>query len=68
MTRHMTRHLTRKDLPDHLETLLDCWLVYHGINLAEAETVEFTGYRYMIVQYRDDPISQAVELLLDSPL
>jgi hypothetical protein len=64
----MTRHYTRQDIPDHIEAALDCWLVYHGINLHEAVSVEFTGYRYMVVQYRDDPISQAISFQVEPPV
>ena len=62
----MTR--ARKDLDETTEAILNCWLVYHGVNLAEAVEVEFTGYGYMIIQYRDDPTLQAVTLELDTPL
>ncbi len=48
-------------------TVLDCWLVYHGVNLAEATAVEITSYGYMVVTYRDNPTLTAITLQLAPP-
>ena len=63
----MIRHTSRAEMTEDQELTLNAWLVFHGINLAEAERLEVTGYGYMIIQYRDNPISQAVELQLEMP-
>lgn len=44
----MTRHTDEETI------LLNCWLVWHGINLADVSHVEITGYGYMMVTYPDE--------------
>ena len=51
----MNRHISRRDMTDTEKSIFDAWMVYHGINLQEASTLEFTGYGYLHVTYQDGP-------------
>ncbi len=64
----MTRHLGRADLDDTTQAILDCWLIYHGVNMATARNVELTGYGYLVVSYHGQPYDVAVTIELEPPL
>ena len=46
---------------------LDAFLVFHGVNLALAHQVEFTGYGNMAVTYKDERPDYIVTLELPIP-
>ncbi len=50
-----TRYGNRADMTATEQSILNAWLVYHGINLAEARRLDFTGYGYMQVSYKTGP-------------
>ena len=51
----MTRHIEGSDMTATEASEFAAWMVYHGVNLTEAQRLEFTGYGYMQVSYRDQP-------------
>ena len=48
-----TRYVSQHEMADDERAILAAWMVYHGINIEEAEVLEFTKYGYVHVFYKE---------------
>ena len=62
----MTRHVTQREMTEDQRGYFDAWMVYHGVNLAEAHTLEFTKQGYIHIFYREGP-DMIVNVELETP-
>ncbi len=59
------RHIAQREMSEGQRAYFDAWMVYHGVNLHEAHTLEFTRDGHLNVSYRvAGPVHVPVELMV----